>query len=60
MDCTVNDDHDRPVIAVEEGRRHVQFADITGTITVRNPEGVRTALVENRDELSLVVRPADQ
>jgi len=59
VDCTVEDDQDRPVIVVEETESAFGIFDITGAITIRNPHGVRTALGDKQNGVTLNVRRAD-
>jgi len=56
VDCVVEDDRDRPVIVVEETDSDFGIFDITGTVTVRNPYGVKTRLGEKQHEVTLVVK----
>ncbi len=41
VDCYVYDDVDRPVLVTEDEGSKLGVHDLTGTITVRNPHGVR-------------------
>ena len=59
VDCTVEDDQDRPVIVVEETESAFGIFDITGAITIRNPHGVRTVLGDKQNGVTLNVRRAD-
>jgi hypothetical protein len=57
VDCVVEDSHDRPVIeALEEEQKNGLF-DITGSISVRNPHGVKSNLGLNRQGVTLAVEP---
>jgi len=58
-DCLVEDDRERPAITVEKQDPNVGLFDITGTITVRNPFGVKAALGDEQQGVTLVVREAN-
>ncbi|MBX3440466.1 MAG: right-handed parallel beta-helix repeat-containing protein [Planctomycetaceae bacterium] len=42
IDCLVEDDRDRPFLSTDGAASPNEFVDITGDITVRNPNGVYT------------------
>jgi polygalacturonase len=58
VDCVVEDDLDRPIIAVQKGR-DFPLVDVTGTIMARNPFGITTNLGEKQQEVTLVVKELD-
>jgi hypothetical protein len=58
VDCVVEDDRDRPVIIVQETDSDFGIFDVTGTITARNPYGVRTRLGEKQQGVTLEVTAA--
>ncbi|UCH35167.1 MAG: right-handed parallel beta-helix repeat-containing protein, partial [Armatimonadota bacterium] len=59
VDCVVEDDHDRPAITFEETESDFGIADITGTITVANPHGVKHDLGRKQQGVTLVVKGSD-
>jgi polygalacturonase len=59
VNLTVEDAHDRPVIASEPELRAIELFDITGTITVANPHGAKAALGDNQHSISLDVKSSD-
>ncbi len=58
--CVVEDDKDRPAITTEETEPGYGIFDVTGSISVRNPCGVRVDLGEKQQGVSLVVRQYEQ
>jgi len=56
VDCVVEDDKDRPVIITEETEPGHGLFDITGSITARNPCGVKADLGKKRKDVTLVVK----
>jgi polygalacturonase len=60
VDCVVEDDRDRPAVAVEETESDFGISDVTGTVAVRNPHGVKTALGGKQQGVTLVVKEADR
>ncbi len=44
VDCSIEDRFDRPAVTFESAKPDLEFVDITGTLRVRNPHGVRTVL----------------
>jgi polygalacturonase len=57
VNCLVEDGHDRGVIASEPSERNKELFDITGTITVKNPHGAKTAIGERQHSVTFVVKP---
>lgn len=55
VNCSVEDRYDRPVLTVEEQEGENSLLDVTGSIRVRNPFGVRTALGKKHERLTLAV-----
>ncbi len=55
IDCVVEDDLDRPVIVTES---EPGLFDITGSITVKNPYGVKTDLGPKQEKVSLEIKSA--
>jgi len=51
-DCYVVDDAKRPVLALDRGKG-VTLADVQGALYVRNPEGARTQLGSNIENVNL-------
>ena len=60
VDCSVEDDRDRPAIAMQETESDFGISDIAGTIAVRNPHGVKAALGGKQQGVTLVVKEADR
>jgi len=56
VDCSVEDNHDRPLLTIEEPEGGYGLAEITGTIRARNPFGVRTLLGEKHPGVTLAVK----
>ena len=56
IDCFVDDNYDRPAIAFTQQDSDLPLHDITGTITVLNPNGVRDELGKDREKLPLLVK----
>lgn len=56
INCFVEDNRDRPVVEFTQPKSAFPLHDITGTITVLNPNGVRDELGPSRDKLPLIVR----
>ncbi len=56
IDCFVEDNFDRPVVAYTQQDSDLQLQDVTGTITVLNPAGVNSELGKDSDKLSLSVK----
>lgn len=59
VNCVVGDDRDRPVITVEETDSDFGIFDVTGTITVRNPYGVKQRLGDKQEHVTLVVKESE-
>jgi polygalacturonase len=55
VNCDIEDDHDRPPIAVTKDDPAGVLHDITGTLAVRNPHGVRMNLGEPENGVTLRV-----
>ena len=58
--CLVEDDQDRPAVAVEKQDPNAGIFDITGTIAVRNPFGAKAAIGDKQQGVTLVVRESDE
>lgn len=58
VDCSIEDDRDRPAVAFEQSEGDIGLFDVTGNISVWNPRGVRTALGEKQQAVSLRVTAA--
>ena len=56
IDCFVEDNHDRAAIAYTQQDSDLPLQDVTGTITVLNPNGVRAELGEDSEKLPLIVK----
>ncbi len=56
IDCFVEDGHDRPAVEFTQPQSDFPLQDITGTVTVLNPHGVRAELGKQRETLPLVVK----
>ena len=56
IDCFVEDAHDRPAVEFTQPQSDFPLHDITGTVTVLNPHGVRAELGKRRETLPLVVK----
>jgi len=59
VNCVVEDERDRPAITIQETKGDPGLFDITGSITVRNPHGVKTNLGTRRHQVTLVVKASD-
>ena len=59
VDCSVDDDRDRPAV-VFDGESDLGIFDITGTIAVRNPFGVKAALGDKQQGVTLVVKTSER
>ncbi len=57
IDCFVGDNYDRTAIAYTQQNSRLPLQDVTGTITVLNPNGVRAELGKDREKLPLIVTP---
>ena len=55
IDCFVEDSHDRPAVAFTQPQSDFPLHDLTGTVTVLNPHGVRAELGKQREQLPLIV-----
>jgi polygalacturonase len=55
VNCAIEDDHDRPVIVVEDAKGAYSLVDVTGSITDRNPYGVRTTMGARQEGVTLAV-----
>jgi len=55
IDCFVEDSHDRPAVEFTQPQSDFPLHDITGTVTVLNPNGVRAELGLSREKFSLIV-----
>ena len=55
IDCFVEDKHDRPAVEFTQPQSDFPLHDITGTVTVLNPNGVRAELGKQREQLPLIV-----
>jgi polygalacturonase len=60
VNCLVEDDRERPAIAVEKQDPNGGIFDITGTIAVRNPFGVKTALGDKQQAVTLAVTKSEE
>jgi hypothetical protein len=58
VDCSLEDDHDRPALTVEETEGELGVYDITGQIRVRNPFGVRSVMGRQPEKVPLSLTPA--
>ncbi|MDE0088405.1 MAG: right-handed parallel beta-helix repeat-containing protein [Candidatus Poribacteria bacterium] len=56
IDCFVDDNYNRPAIAFTQQESDLPLHDITGTITVLNPNGVCAELGKDRAKLPLIVK----
>jgi len=56
VDCLVEDDRDRPAVVVEGAALELGLFDVTGTITVRNPYGLKHNLGEKQEGVTLVIK----
>jgi polygalacturonase len=56
LDCHIEDDADRPVIVVNSKSG---LHDVTGSIAVKNPHGVKSELGTAQQNVSLVLKPVD-
>ena len=55
INCFVEDTYDRPAVAFVQPESDLPLQDITGTVTVLNPHGVRVDLGRDREKLPLTV-----
>ena len=55
IDCFVEDKHNRPAVEFTQPQSDFPLHDITGTLTVLNPNGVRAELGKQREKLPLIV-----
>jgi polygalacturonase len=55
VDCSVEDDHDRPAIMAGLADEVAALFDVTGKLSVRNPFGVRSDLGKKQEGVTLVV-----
>jgi hypothetical protein len=60
VDCFVEDDYDRPVVIAEGDAIGLGIFDITGTISVTNPYGVKYDLPPNQTGVTLVIQANPQ
>ena len=56
IDCFVEDNQDRPAVEFTQPQSDFPLHDITGTVTVLNPHGVRAELGKQRETLPLIVK----
>ena len=56
INCFVEDSHDRPAVEFTQPQSDFPLHDVTGTVTVLNPHGVRAELGQEREKLPLIVR----
>ena len=56
INCFVEDKHDRPAIEFTQLESDFPLHDITGALTVLNPNGVHAELGEHPEKLSLIVK----
>ena len=56
VDCSVEDNRDRPLLTIEEPEGEHGLAEITGTIRARNPFGVRMLPGEKHPGVTLAVK----
>ena len=56
INCFVEDNRDRPTVEFTQPKSDFSLHDITGTLTVLNPNGVRAELGKEREKLPLIVR----
>ena len=54
--CFVKDNYDRPAIAFTQQNSDLPLQDVTGAITVLNPNGVSAELGKDRENLPLIVK----
>jgi polygalacturonase len=55
-DCTVEDTRDRPVVLFEQTEGDFGLFDVTGSVTVWNPSGVKAALGEKQHGVTLTLK----
>jgi hypothetical protein len=55
VNVLVEDEWDRPAIVMEESESDLGLFDVTGKVTVRNPEGVREDLGSRQEDVNLVL-----
>ena len=56
INCFVEDNRDRPAVEFTQPKSDFPLHDITGTLTVLNPNGIRAELGKEREKLPLIVR----
>ena len=56
IDCFVEDSHDRPAVEFTQPESDLPLHDVTGTVTVLNPNGARAELGKQRETLPLIVK----
>ena len=56
IDCFVEDNKDRPVVNYTQQDSDLPLQDVTGNITVLNPNGVHSELGEDGEKLPLIVK----
>lgn len=60
VDCAVEDDRDRPAIVFEQTEGDAGLSDVTGSLRVWNPHGVRAALGDKLRDVTLSVWEAER
>ncbi len=60
VNCVVEDDQDRPAVLVWGEVLSRGLFDVTGTITVRNPHGVKYDLGEKQTGVTLAIKQAER
>ena len=55
INCFVEDNRDRPAVEFTQQNSDFSLHDLTGTITVLNPNGVRAELGPSGEKLALIV-----
>jgi hypothetical protein len=58
-DCTITDERDRPAIVMQETEGELGLSDVTGTIKIRNPYGVKAELGRKQQGVTLAVTESD-
>ncbi len=59
VDCSVEDDFERPAILFQQDEGDFGLFDVQGKLAVFNPHGVLTSLGDKRMSVELVVAPAE-
>lgn len=59
IDCVVEDEQDRAAISVTKNQPVKKLVGVRGTISVRNPNGVRAELDDPEEKQNLTVKPAE-